>query len=252
MMGKSLLERRALARSTRRKDRQSRVAEHVAQRRADDGGTQAAQPPHLVPMPPDAMRYNPHGLPSRLRAGIEAMSGMDMRDVVVHRNSPKPAQLDAQAYARGNDIHLAPGQERYLPHEAWHVVQQRQGRVEPTLRAAGMDVNDDVALEREADSMGSRASQTSDLPPAQLSTAYRTPARQPVVQAGKTTDPAKKAANKAKFDEAMRELNQKITAANAQISTVYKIKATLATDSSTTPMNPAVLISDMKTVSSLN
>jgi hypothetical protein len=25
-----------------------------------------------------------------------------------------------------------PGQEQHLPHEAWHVVQQKQGRVKPT------------------------------------------------------------------------------------------------------------------------
>lgn len=26
-------------------------------------------------------------------------------------------------------IYIAPGQEKYLPHEAWHVVQQKQERV---------------------------------------------------------------------------------------------------------------------------
>ncbi|HAP61901.1 MAG TPA: hypothetical protein DCR93_21180, partial [Cytophagales bacterium] len=34
----------------------------------------------------------------------------------------------------GTDIHLAPGQQKHLPHEAWHVVQQKQGRVKPTLQ----------------------------------------------------------------------------------------------------------------------
>jgi len=50
----------------------------------------------------------------------------------VHYNSDKPAQLQAHAYAQGTDIHLASGQEKHLPHEAWHVVQQKQGRVKPT------------------------------------------------------------------------------------------------------------------------
>ncbi|MGV2287303.1 DUF4157 domain-containing protein [Trinickia sp. YCB016] len=253
-MNKALPKPRALAPATHSKDRRTRLSTHTVPLEAGDGGTQAAQPPHLVPLPPDAMHYNPHGLPSRLRAGIEAMSGMNMSDVVVHRNSPKPAQLEAQAYARGNDIHLAPGQERYLPHEAWHVVQQRQGRVKPTTQLAGVTVNDDAALEREADAMGSRAIRTSDLPPAQLSAASRTHAIRPVVQAGKKkeTDAAKKAANKAKFDQAMLELNKKIAEANQKIATVYHIKATLATDSSTTPMNPAVLISEMQTIDNLN
>jgi hypothetical protein len=39
------------------------------------------------------------------------------------------------------------------------VVQQRQGRVVPTLQMAGTAVNDDAALEAEADTMGARALQ---------------------------------------------------------------------------------------------
>ena len=67
------------------------------------------------------------GLPDRLKMGVEALSGLAMDDVRVHRNSALPAQMQAHAFAQGTDIHLAPGQERHLPHEAWHVVQN--GRV---------------------------------------------------------------------------------------------------------------------------
>lgn len=98
------------------------------------------------------------GLPAQLRAGLEAMSGQDLGDVRVHYGSSKPAQLEAHAYAQGRDIHLAPGQEQHLPHEAWHVVQQAQGRVKPTTTmGGGVPVNDHVSLEREADVMGARA-----------------------------------------------------------------------------------------------
>lgn len=101
---------------------------------------------------------NRTGLPDALKAGVEALSGFDLSDVRVHRDSPKPAQLRAHAYAQGTDIHLAPGQERQLPHEAWHVVQQKQGRVRATRQLkAGVPVNDDAGLEREADAMGARA-----------------------------------------------------------------------------------------------
>jgi hypothetical protein len=103
---------------------------------------------------------NRTGLPDHLKAGIESLSGMDLSDVRVHRNSDQPAQLNALAYAQGNDIHLGPGQEQHLPHEAWHVVQQAQGRVRPTMQMRGrVDVNDDEGLEREADQMGLRATQ---------------------------------------------------------------------------------------------
>jgi len=96
-------------------------------------------------------------LPAELKAGVESLSGLDLSSVRVHRNSSAPAQLNALAYAQGSDIHLGPGQEKHLPHEAWHVVQQMQGRVRPTLQAAGAPINDDPALEREADQMGAHA-----------------------------------------------------------------------------------------------
>lgn len=96
-------------------------------------------------------------LPGQLRSGIESLSGMDLSDVRVHRQSDKPAQLNALAYAQGSDIYLGPGQEQHLPHEAWHVVQQRQGRVAETVQVAGVGVNDDPGLEQEADRMGAQA-----------------------------------------------------------------------------------------------
>ncbi|SEN77187.1 protein of unknown function [Duganella sp. CF517] len=103
-------------------------------------------------------QVNNTGLPDQLKSGIENLSGMSMDHVKVHYNSAQPAQLNAHAYAQGSDIHVAPGQERHLPHEAWHVVQQAQGRVNPTMQLkAGIAVNDEVELETEADVMGGQA-----------------------------------------------------------------------------------------------
>ncbi len=100
---------------------------------------------------------NNTGLPENLKSGIENLSGYNMDDVKVHYNSDKPAQLNAHAYAQGSNIHVAPGQEKHLPHEAWHVVQQKQGRVKPTMQLKrGISVNDDARLEKEADMMGER------------------------------------------------------------------------------------------------
>jgi hypothetical protein len=102
---------------------------------------------------------NRTGLPDSLKSGVEAMSGLSMDDVRVHYNSDKPAQLQAHAYTQGSDIHVAPGQEQHLAHEAWHVVQQKQGRVAPTAQLKGVALNDDDSLEKEADLMGARAVQ---------------------------------------------------------------------------------------------
>lgn len=103
-------------------------------------------------------KENNTGLPDQLKSGIESLSGIDMSDTRVHYNSSQPAQLQAHAYAQGNNIHIAPGQEQHLPHEAWHVVQQKQGRVKPTTQLKGKTlINDDAGLEREADVMGAKA-----------------------------------------------------------------------------------------------
>jgi len=109
---------------------------------------------------PIQKKENNTGLPDNLKTGIENLSGYSMDDVKVHYNSDKPALLQAHAYAQGTDIHLASGQEKHLPHEAWHVVQQKQGRVKPTMQMKGMvNVNDDAGLEKEADVMGTKALQ---------------------------------------------------------------------------------------------
>jgi hypothetical protein len=70
------------------------------------------------------------GFPLELKAGFAAM-GYEINPRV-HYGSSRPAQLNALAYAQGNDIYVGPGQERHLPHEAAHIVQQSQGRVLPT------------------------------------------------------------------------------------------------------------------------
>ncbi|NKB82020.1 MAG: DUF4157 domain-containing protein [Nitrospirales bacterium] len=103
------------------------------------------------------LEFNRTGLPDQLKVGIESLSGIDLSDVRVHANSEKPAQLNALAYTQGTDIHVGPGQEPSLPHEAWHVVQQKQGRVKPTIQTKGVSINDDEDFEHEADVMGAKA-----------------------------------------------------------------------------------------------
>jgi hypothetical protein len=70
-------------------------------------------------------KENHMGLPGKLISGVENLSGYSMDDVKVHNNSHKPTQLQAHAYAQGTDIHLGLGQEKHLPHDACHVVQQK-------------------------------------------------------------------------------------------------------------------------------
>lgn len=112
------------------------------QMKKDDGNTSASS---------SNMQHN-------LRAGLEKLSGVDLSDVKVHQNSDKPQQIGALAYTQGNDIHVAPGQEKHIPHEGWHAVQQKRGIVKPTMQMkTGALVNDNAGLEKEADVMGAKA-----------------------------------------------------------------------------------------------
>ena len=96
-------------------------------------------------------------LPEGLKAGVEQLSGLALDDVRVHYNSSQPERVGALAYTQGTEIHVGPGQERHLAHEAWHVVQQKQGRVQPTRQMKGVAINDEEGLEHEADVMGEKA-----------------------------------------------------------------------------------------------
>ncbi len=104
-----------------------------------------------------ATEENRTGMPDRLKSGLEHLSGFDMSGVRVHYNSAKPSRLQAHAYAQGTDIHVGPGQEKHLPHEAWHVVQQKQGRVSTSFQFKGTPINDNPSLEQEATVMGQKA-----------------------------------------------------------------------------------------------
>jgi hypothetical protein len=78
------------------------------------------------------------GIPARIKAAVERQSGVDLSGARVHYDSPWPSRLGAHACTQGDEIHVSPGQERHLAHEAWHVVQQRQGRVRAMRSVAGV------------------------------------------------------------------------------------------------------------------
>nr|WP_199158089.1 DUF4157 domain-containing protein [Pedobacter sp. ASV2] len=100
-----------------------------------------------------------NNLSANLKKGIEELSGVSMDNVRVHYNSDKPEKLSADTFAQGTNIHVGPNQENHLPHEAWHVVQQKQGRVKPTgtVQSSNTEVNERDDLEKIADEMGKKA-----------------------------------------------------------------------------------------------
>jgi hypothetical protein len=85
-------------------------------------------PDKILPMPVlNAPSQKGQLLPANLRHNLEANHGVDLSDVMYHVGH-EATMLGARAFTTSTDIHLAPGYESHLPHEAWHVVQQRQER----------------------------------------------------------------------------------------------------------------------------
>jgi hypothetical protein len=103
-------------------------------------------------------------LPRPVLTQMNDAFGTDFSAVRVHEGDRVPA-VGALAYAQGADVHFAPGQydrgstrgTELIGHELAHVVQQSQGRVAAGPLAKGAAINEDPALEREADEMGARA-----------------------------------------------------------------------------------------------
>jgi hypothetical protein len=162
-----------------------------------------------------AVLPNRTGLPGNLKRGIESLSGMSLDQVRVRYNSDRPERIDAEAYAQGSEIHVAPGAERHLPHEAWHVVQQAQGRVQPTLQrkvrglAGDVLLNDGAALESEADRMGARALGSGVTGPSQ-SWLRPTVASATVQRAGGAAEKKRKAKERAEAYQDKQERKQSV------------------------------------------
>jgi hypothetical protein len=136
-------------------DAAHRGATALIQAKADPGAERDASVPAAT---------GGQAMPGVVQAKMEQAFGADFSGVRIHQG-PQAASLGARAYTQGTDIHFQPGLyqpesqqgQELLGHELAHVVQQSQDRVQATVQARGVGINDDDSLEREADTMGAAA-----------------------------------------------------------------------------------------------
>lgn len=104
-------------------------------------------------------------LPAAVQAKMEGAFGADFSGVEVTESSGEAARVGARAMTQGETIQFAPGAyapgtsagQELIGHELTHVLQQRAGQVSATVQAKGLAINDDPALERQADECGTKA-----------------------------------------------------------------------------------------------
>ncbi|MFO0749884.1 MAG: DUF4157 domain-containing protein [Myxococcota bacterium] len=134
------------------------VLRHVGQAKANAGGLTSTE------IAESTQSSGGERIPDSVRGNFEQAFGQSFNDVRIHRGSSQAVGIGATAFARGTDIHFAPG--RFDPgsqqglatlgHELTHIVQQRAGRV-AVPQGMGTHINVDRSLEAEADLLGSRA-----------------------------------------------------------------------------------------------
>lgn len=104
-----------------------------------------------APQKAQAHKPNLTGIPTQIKLDFERRSGLSFDDVRVHYNSDKPARLQALAYTQGTQVYVGPGQEKHLPHELGHVIQQKAFPIHATSLVNGVAANDNPTLETQAD-----------------------------------------------------------------------------------------------------
>lgn len=127
---------------------------------------------HSQPSAPSRVAEHATGLPAPVRASMESALGADLSQVRVRTASADAVRLGAAAFTRGHEIHVAPGHWapntraglKLLGHELAHVLQQRDGSLRPTTQMGDIPVNDDAALEREADAVAAMAARGEHAP----------------------------------------------------------------------------------------
>ncbi|MFV8756557.1 DUF4157 domain-containing protein [Nannocystaceae bacterium ST9] len=103
-------------------------------------------------------------LPSDLRGKMERSFASDLSRVRVHQGD-EATRIGARAFARGSELHFAPGHyqpntllgQARIGHELAHVIQQSSGRAQARRSVAGVGVDDSRGLEAQADLAGARA-----------------------------------------------------------------------------------------------
>lgn len=128
-------------------------------------GESIAERPSSRPIDSAEPGYTGYPLPNPFRQRMESSFRQDFSNVRIHEG-PQAPSIGSIAYTQGTDIHFAPGAyqpesligQAVLGHELTHVVQQRTGQV-PSVPTNALQINDDPALEGEADTLGAQAAQ---------------------------------------------------------------------------------------------
>lgn len=140
---------------------QIQQSQPTPKKKVDSKGVSIKPPAYQIAAADQPRSLGNGNLSGYLQSKMEKTFDTDFSAVKINPNSKKATQLNAKAFAQGNQVHFAPGQYRpysqsgqqVLKHELGHVVQQKKQKLSPTRFIQGMPVNDHPKLESEADRM---------------------------------------------------------------------------------------------------
>lgn len=105
---------------------------------------------------------NPSKLPDSINNVAKKSFGQDLSNVNIRTNDKEADDLGAKAFTKGNEISFGNGEydpssaegKSLIGHELAHVIQQKNGLVQPTSSINNIFINDNPHLEKQADEMG--------------------------------------------------------------------------------------------------
>ena len=96
-------------------------------------------------------KTRPQTVADRIRSNAEEQAQIDLSRIAISYNSPQPEKMHANAFLQNHHIYIKDQNPATLAHEFGHIIQRSHNTIPVSQRQLGKSVNQNHALEKEAD-----------------------------------------------------------------------------------------------------
>lgn len=96
-------------------------------------------------------KTKPQTVADRIRSNAEEQAQIDLSRIAISYNSPQPEKMHANAFLQNHHIYIKDQNPATLAHEFGHIIQRSHNTIPVSQRQLGNSVNQNHALEKEAD-----------------------------------------------------------------------------------------------------